>query len=107
MTNSPQFIGGVPVPPVPPSIYYVSFSAEIDVNTTESLISLMANIANQKIPEVYLMISSPGGNVMHGMNLYNVLRSMPFKLTTHNVGNIDSIANAVFLAGETRYTTPH
>ena len=44
---------------------------------------------------------------MHGMNLYNVLRAMPFRLITHNVGNVDSIGNAVFLAGEKRYACPH
>ena len=40
---------------------------------------------------------------MHGVSLFNALRAMPFKLITHNVGNVDSIGNAVFLAGEERY----
>jgi len=44
---------------------------------------------------------------MSGINLYNVLRALPFKLVTHNVGNVDSIGNAVFLAGEERYACPH
>jgi len=44
---------------------------------------------------------------MSGMTLYNVLRGMPFHLITHNVGNVDSIGNAVFLAGRTRYACPH
>src|SRR5947208_681344 len=67
----------------------------------------MAQQANAGVPEVYLLLSTPGGGVMNGMNLYNVLRAMPFKLTTHNVGNVDSIGNAVFLAGEVRYACPH
>ena len=90
-----------------PSIVYVSFSAEIMAHTTESLLAAMANCANQGVKEVYLMLSTPGGNVMHGLNLYNVLRAMPFKLITHNVGNVDSIGNAVFLAGSERYACPH
>lgn len=85
----------------------VSFSAEINPSTTESLIAVLANCANQRTKEVYLMISTPGGTVMNGMNLYNVLRAMPFKLVTHNVGNVDSIGNAVFLAGSERYACPH
>ena len=44
---------------------------------------------------------------MNGMNLYNVMRAMPFKLITHNVGNVDSIGNAIFLAGVARYACPH
>jgi ATP-dependent protease ClpP protease subunit len=90
-----------------PSVVYVSFSAEIIPHTTASLIAVMANCANQGVKEVYLLLSTPGGNVMHGMNLYNILRAMPFKLITHNLGNVDSIGNAAFLAGVERYACPH
>jgi Clp protease len=96
-----------PHPQVPPQTVYVSFSAEIIPATTESLIATMSNLVNQRVPNVHLLLSTPGGSVMHGMNLYNVLRAMPFNLTSHNVGNVDSIGNAVFLAGTTRYACPH
>lgn len=86
---------------------HVSFSAEINVATTESLIAAMANLANQGASEVRLLMSTPGGAVMNGINLYNVLRAFPVKLVTHNVGNMDSIGNAIFLAGEERYACPH
>jgi ATP-dependent Clp protease protease subunit len=102
-TTPPQ---AVPANP-PPTVAYVTFSAEIGVNTTESLIATMSNLVKQNFDEVVLLMSTPGGTVMNGVNLYNVLRAMPFKLTTHNVGNIDSIGNTVFLAGETRYACPH
>ena len=36
-----------------------------------------------------------------------MLRAMPFKLVTHNVGRVNSIGNVVFLAGEERYAVPH
>ena len=36
-----------------------------------------------------------------------MLVGLPFKLVTHNVGNVDSIGNAIFLAGEERYACPH
>ncbi|MGD0349002.1 MAG: ATP-dependent Clp protease proteolytic subunit [Verrucomicrobiota bacterium] len=86
---------------------FISFSAEISPHTTESLLAVMANCVNQKVKTVYLLLSTPGGNVMNGMNLYNVLLGMPFELITHNVGNVDSIGNAVFLAGKKRYACPH
>ncbi len=85
---------------------YISFSAEIVPKTTESLIAVLGEQANKKVDEVYLMISTPGGNVMNGLNLYNVLKAFPFKLITHNVGNVDSIGNVVFLAGTERYACP-
>lgn len=91
----------------PPPVVYVSFSAEINAHTTESLIATLANLVNEGVPEVRLLLSTPGGNVMNGMNLYNVLSAMPFKLVTHNVGNVDSIGNAIFLAGDERIACPH
>jgi ATP-dependent Clp protease protease subunit len=86
---------------------YVSFSAEINPNTTEALIALLSNHVNRGVKEVYLMLSTPGGSVMNGLNLYNILRALPIKLITHNVGNVDSIGNAIFLAGAERCACPH
>ena len=88
-------------------LVYVSFSAEINASTTERLIAIMSECANLRVQKVVLLISSGGGLVMNGLNLYNVLKGMPFDLVTHNVGNIDSISNAVFLAGSTRYSCCH
>jgi ATP-dependent protease ClpP protease subunit len=94
-------------PPQIPQLVYITFSAEINPNTTESLIATFSNLVNQGVPEVCLLLSTPGGSVMHGLNLYNYLRGLPIKLTTHNVGNVDSIGNAIFLAGERRIACPH
>lgn len=44
---------------------------------------------------------------MSGITLYNFLRGMPFNLIVHNIGNVDSIGNAIFLAGNTRYACGH
>ena len=67
----------------------------------------MAEQANKGVSEVYLLLSTPGGQVPSGIALYSALRAMPFKLITHNIGNVDSIGNAVFLAGEERYACAH
>jgi ATP-dependent Clp protease protease subunit len=95
-----------PQPQVPPEVY-VSFSAEINPNTTETLLGAMANCATQGVPKVTLCLSTPGGGVMLGMNIYNMLRAMPFQLVTHNVGNVDSVGNVIFLAGEERFACPN
>jgi ATP-dependent Clp protease protease subunit len=86
---------------------YVSFSAGINLESTEGLITIMTECVKQRAATVHLLFSSDGGSVMHGVNLYNVLRGLPFKLVTHNVGNVDSIGNAIFLAGEERYACQH
>jgi ATP-dependent protease ClpP protease subunit len=89
------------------STVYVSFSAEINIKTVEGLLGVIFNQINQGATEIYLMISTPGGHVAAGMNAYNVLKSLPVPLTTHNVGSVDSIGNAVFLAGVRRYACDH
>lgn len=88
-------------------IVYVSFSAEINQGTTEGLISVMGNCANSKVQEVCLLLNTVGGSVMNGINLYNVLKGMPFELVTHNVGSVNSIGNTIFLAGKKRYAAPN
>lgn len=90
-----------------PNAVYISFSAEVNVQTTESLLAVCADLCQKQVKTVYLMLSTAGGMVMCGLNIYNVLRGMPFKLITHNVGNVDSIGNVIFLAGEERYSCPH
>lgn len=91
----------------PPDTIYINFSAEINPSTTEALIAAIGNAANQGVKTVYLMLSTPGGQVMNGLNLYNVLRGLPVELITHNVGNVDSIGNTVFMAGSKRYACQH
>ncbi|MFL6240066.1 MAG: ATP-dependent Clp protease proteolytic subunit [Actinomycetes bacterium] len=93
-------------PPAPPPTF-LSFSAEVNPTTTESLLAAMNNLIAQGAQEIHLLLSTPGGSVMNGINIYNVLRALPIKLVTHNVGNVDSIGNTIFLAGETRYACPH
>ena len=105
--TAPQVTPGTPTaaqPPaqVVPESVYVTFSAEINVKTTESLLATMANLVNKQVKTVHLALSTPGGEVAAGLNLYNVLRALPIDLITHNVGNVDSIGNAVFLAGSKR-----
>jgi len=86
---------------------YVSFSAEVNPTTCESLLKFAAQCATNKIDEVILLLSTPGGSVMCGINVYNVLRSMPFDLTAYNVGSVNSAGNVIFLAAEKRYAVPH
>ena len=88
-------------------VVYLSFSGEIGAGTSQALISTLSECCNQGVRHAYVMFSTPGGSVMHGMNLYNVMRALPIELTIHNVGNVDSIGNVVFLAGVKRYACAH
>ena len=95
--------------PDPPTkkVAYVSFSAEIVPKTTEALLGMCADLSNKGVEEQFiLLLSTPGGSVMHGLTIYNTLKALPFKLITHNVGSVNSIGNVIFLAGDERYCCP-
>jgi len=86
---------------------HICFAAEVNRTTTENLLSILADVANAKVKQVCLMISTSGGSIAEGITLYNILRAFPFLLVTHNIGNVDSIGNVIFLAGKKRYACPH
>ena len=86
---------------------YINFSAEVNPTTTEQLIATCTNLLGQGFNSLYFLFASAGGSVMHGLTIYNVLGGLPAKIIFHNVGNVDSIGNAVFLAGDERYACPH
>jgi ATP-dependent protease ClpP protease subunit len=86
---------------------YISFSADINQMTTEHIIATSTNMIDKGFNRLYYLISTPGGNVMNGLNIYNVLRGLPAKIVFHNVGNVDSMGNVVFLSGDERYACPH
>jgi ATP-dependent protease ClpP protease subunit len=82
---------------------YISFSNVVNQVTTENLLGLLAQQMNSGIDEVHLALSTPGGSVMNGLTAYNIMRALPLKLITYNVGSVNSIGNVLFLAGEERY----
>lgn len=71
-----------------------------------ALIAALLNLANGPDLDVTLLINSNGGNVIAGIHGHNMIRALPINLTTHNVGNVDSIANVIFLAGNRRLCSP-
>lgn len=72
----------------------------------DTLIGACADLANQGAETVHLMLSTPGGSVDSAIAAYNLIRGMPFRLVTHNVGSVDSMGNVLFLAGEERFACP-
>jgi ATP-dependent Clp protease protease subunit len=86
---------------------YISFSADVNITTAEQLQGLAANVVAQGHTELHLLLSTPGGAVQYGITIYNFLRSLPIRVITHNLGNVDSIGLVIYLAGEERYACKH
>ena len=88
------------------TIYFV-FHDEINDQSVNRFIDFTSKAIAQHEPKsLYFLFSSGGGWVNSGVMLYNYLRALPQETIMHNTGSIDSIANAVFLAGKKRYAVP-
>jgi ATP-dependent Clp protease, protease subunit len=96
-----------PTSPQASSKLFLSFAAKVNEQTTTALMNMLASAVQQGTTDLTLMLSTPGGSVMHGMTLYNYLSALPVALTTYNIGNVESIGAIVFLAGTKRFACPH
>lgn len=81
---------------------YVSLAGKIGLRTHQELSRACAELVAERADDVHLILNSTGGGVGEGIALYNLLRAMPFRLTTYNIGRINSIGITIFLAGEMR-----
>jgi len=80
----------------------ILFSSDISPQSANNFAAILSGLAQNRATKLILGINSPGGNVVAGMLLYHTLVAMPFEVVTHNVSNVDSIANVIFMAGSTR-----
>lgn len=86
---------------------YINFHAPVNPHTTQNLMTVIAQKLVAGTTEFYILLSTPGGEVASGLTVYNFLRAIPTPITMHNVGNVDSIGNAMFLAANTRRACAH
>ena len=82
---------------------YALLTAEINPNVANNFIAFLTNQAQAGITKLTLAMNCPGGNTVAGIAIHNAMLAMPYDITTHNIGNVDSIATVIFLAGEERY----
>lgn len=76
----------------------------IDNINDDSINKLVSSILSEgdSIDHLYLNISSLGGSVTPAITAYNFLKKCPFRVTTHNLGEVTSAAVIMYLAGSTR-----
>lgn len=86
---------------------YVNFHAAITKHTSQNLMTALAQKMAAGTDHFYFLLSTPGGEVQSGLTVYNFLRAIPVRITMHNIGNVDSIGNAIFLAADERYACAH
>lgn len=86
---------------------YIKFFGSIDEASAKSIMTAVEEKLKGGSKRFVLLLSSPGGNVFAGITLYNFLKGIPAEVVTHNIGATNSIAAAVFCAGDRRYSVPH
>lgn len=89
---------------------YINFFDGINPTTVNKFIKFTVDAIQQHNPtEIYYFISSNGGDVDSGFVLYNFLISLhgKIKITMHNTGTIDSIANVIFAGGQNKFAAPN
>ena len=81
---------------------YILFTADVQIAQTAKLREIITQAVNQKYDELYFLISSGGGNVSEGLGIAAYIKALPMKTVMHNIGQVDSVATAIFSAGKER-----
>lgn len=84
----------------------VRFFAPVIDATVNALMSAVDQKMKQGAKDFTILISSPGGSVIHGLSAYNYLKGLPVSITTHNFGSVDSIGIVLYCAGSRRLSVP-
>jgi ATP-dependent Clp protease protease subunit len=84
----------------------IRFFAPVIDATVNALMSAVDQKIKQGIKDFIILISSPGGSVIHGLSAYNYLKGLPASITTHNFGSVDSIGIVLYCAGSKRLSVP-
>lgn len=92
----------------PKKVIYVNYCDSITEVKVKAIMGALSDIINRERPDtIYCLFSSSGGQVEPGIALHNFLRALPVEIIMHNTGSIDSIANVIFLAADTRFASVH
>ena len=72
-----------------------------------ALINQVQSLIDDGVQSITLLLSSPGGNVYHGILVHNFLKGVPIEIVTHNINVCDSISAVIYAAGDRRLSVPH
>lgn len=88
------------------TVAYLSFVRPVNLDTANALLGACNQAVTNGATEIYILMSSEGGQLEPAFAIYNQLMGLPVTLTTHNIGSVNSVANVIFLAGNKRLAVP-
>ncbi|NHQ88080.1 hypothetical protein HA050_18395 [Iodobacter sp. HSC-16F04] len=89
------------------TLHVIYFMRSINPDTLAGLQHATLSALKEGATELVILISSDGGNTDQGFAAYHFLRSLSIPVTMHCIGNIESMAVVMFLAGTKRLIVPH
>lgn len=87
-------------------LHTIMFTCGVNQVTVNALIGNCLGAINQGATELNIYISSQGGDLVAGFTAYHFLKALPIPVRTHNLSNVESVANIIFLAGSERKANP-
>lgn len=88
-------------------LHTIHFTASIDQATANHLQNVTLSAVSQGATAIDYYISTDGGSTSYGASIYNMIRSPPIPVTMHNIGNVESMGDILFLAADRRIAAPH
>ena len=89
------------------SLHVIHFMRSINPETLAGLQNVALSALGNGATEIRIHISSDGGNNDQAFAAYHFLRSFPVPITTHCIGNVESMSIVIYLAGTKRLIVPH
>lgn len=86
------------------NVFYAT--GEINLRMFDALVEFVQRVPNSE-HRIDICINSTGGGVIAAFAIANLLRQLPCKLRTINVGKVDSAAVVLFLCGGERIACPN
>jgi ATP-dependent Clp protease, protease subunit len=83
----------------------ILFAAEVNQDSVTRLINEVTGRVGKGDRSLLLGLSTPGGNVNWGVTAYGLLRGLGIEVTTHNIGQVDSIGGPIYASGDKRLCT--
>jgi len=84
---------------------YIVFTADVQTAQSAKLRQVITDCINQKYEKLYFLISSSGGSVQEGLSLAAYINALSMSTIMHNIGQVDSVATAIFASGKERISS--
>lgn len=87
-------------------LHTVHFLCPVTASTVSFLQQGCLHAIGNGATSLQVHISSGGGDLIAGFTAYHFLKSLSIPVITHNISNVESIANVIFMAGSERRANP-